>query len=667
MRDGFIRVGAATSNVVVANPIENARNIIEKISKASRNKVRVLTFQELALSGYTCGDLFLQDTLLDGCLEGLEMIRKYSVTKDMLIVVGLPMKNNNKIYNVAAFINKGNYLGFVPKTFIPNYEDFYETRYFTKPGKNTTININGTNYPFGTNLLFKCNNMPSLVAACEIGEDLYAPISPSTHHALNGANVILNLAASSEVLTSAKERVDFIRNHSKKIIASYIYASAGEGESTQDSVFASHNIIAENGVILKESELFKNELVFVEVDTKYLSFERSKKDMFALEESEYTIVHFDISNKETPISREFDKAPFSPKDEKDLDKILLIQAYGLKKRIEHTHTKKLILGLSGGLDSTLAVLVMAKSLELLNRSNKDILAVSMPCFGTTDLTKTNAYKLAKALGVTFKEINIKASVTQHFKDIEQDIDNYDVTYENETIEDTYYRDHLLLEESVNNAIIVGFTKAGKKVEIVSSKLLVTYVDGEALTNLKLGDEIINIDGIEITSATEINDVISKKEVNDEIVLKVISDKKEVTKEEKLREENGRVVIGILATEKKEIETIPEVELKFKKSESGPSGGLMTALAIYNYLTPEDITHGKTIVGTGTIDVNGKVGSIGGVKYKLKGAVKNKAEIFIVPNGENYKEAIKLKEENNYQIEIIGVDTIDDALNYLMDL
>lgn len=430
MRDGFIRVGAATSNVVVANPIENARNIIEKISKASRNKVRVLTFQELALSGYTCGDLFLQDTLLDGCLEGLEMIRKYSVTKDMLIVVGLPMKNNNKIYNVAAFINKGNYLGFVPKTFIPNYEDFYETRYFTKPGKNTTININGTNYPFGTNLLFKCNNMSSLVVACEIGEDLYAPISPSTHHALNGANVILNLAASSEVLTSAKERVDFIRNHSKKIIASYIYASAGEGESTQDSVFASHNIIAENGVILKESELFKNELVFVEVDTKYLSFERSKKDMFALEESEYTIVHFDINNKETPISREFDKAPFSPKDEKDLDKILLIQAYGLKKRIEHTHTKKLILGLSGGLDSTLAVLVMAKSLELLNRSNKDILAVSMPCFGTTDLTKTNAYKLAKALGVTFKEINIKASVTQHFKDIEQDIDNYDVTFEN---------------------------------------------------------------------------------------------------------------------------------------------------------------------------------------------------------------------------------------------
>lgn len=243
----------------------------------------------------------------------------------------------------------------------------------------------------------------------------------------------------------------------------------------------------------------------------------------------------------------------------------------------------------------------------------------------------------------------------------------DLTYENETIEDTYYRDHLLLEESVNNAIIVGFTKAGKKVEITSSKLLVTYVDEDALTDLKLGDEIISIDDIEITSTNDINEILSKKKENDEITLKVIRDGKELTTKATLRKEDDRLVIGILATEKKGIETIPNVELKFKKSESGPSGGLMTALAIYNYLTPNDITHGKTIVGTGTIDVNGNVGSIGGVKYKLKGAVKNNAEIFIVPNGKNYEESIKLKKENNYKIEIIGVDTIDDALNYLMDL
>ena len=243
----------------------------------------------------------------------------------------------------------------------------------------------------------------------------------------------------------------------------------------------------------------------------------------------------------------------------------------------------------------------------------------------------------------------------------------DLTYENETIEDTYYRDHLFLEESINNAIIVGFTKAGKKVEITSSKILVTYVDKDALTDLKLGDEIISINDVEINSTNDINEIISKREENDEITIKVIRDNKELITKSTLREEDDRLVIGILATEKKEIETIPNVELKFKKSESGPSGGLMTALAIYNYLTPTDITHGKTIVGTGTIDINGKVGSIGGIKYKLKGAVKNKAEIFIVPNGKNYEEAIKLKEENDYEIEIVGVDTIDDALNYLMDL
>lgn len=243
----------------------------------------------------------------------------------------------------------------------------------------------------------------------------------------------------------------------------------------------------------------------------------------------------------------------------------------------------------------------------------------------------------------------------------------DITYENESIEDTYYRDRLLLDEAINNAIIVGFTKASKKVEITSSKLIVTYIDEKADTDLKVGDEILSIDNIEITTAKEEREILKTKKVNDEIQLKVISGKKEKIKRAKLRKENGRIIIGIIMTEKKEVETIPKVELKFKKSESGPSGGLMTALAIYNYLTETDITHGKKIVGTGTIDVDGNVGSIGGVKYKLKGVIKNKAEIFIVPNGENYEEAMKIKKDNNYEIEIIGVSTIDDALNYLMDL
>lgn len=243
----------------------------------------------------------------------------------------------------------------------------------------------------------------------------------------------------------------------------------------------------------------------------------------------------------------------------------------------------------------------------------------------------------------------------------------DITYKNESIKDTYYRDHLLLEEATSNAIIVGFTKANKKIEITSSKLVITYVDELASTDLKIGDEILSINDIEIINTKQINKLVQVKEPGDMLNIKVISDSKEVMKTAKLRKEENRTVIGIVITEKKEIETTPKVELKFKKSESGPSGGFMTALAIYNYLTEEDITKGKKIVGTGTIDIDGNVGSIGGVKYKLKGAIKNKAEIFIVPNGENYDEAIKLKKENNYKIKIVGVSTIDEALDYLMDL
>lgn len=243
----------------------------------------------------------------------------------------------------------------------------------------------------------------------------------------------------------------------------------------------------------------------------------------------------------------------------------------------------------------------------------------------------------------------------------------EMTYENETIDDMYYRDHLMLEESVNNAIIVGFTKAGKNVEITSSSLMITYVDEDSNTDLEIGDEILSIDGKQINNSNDVSEILKTKNEGDIISLQVISDKKEITKTATLKKEKDRLVIGILITNKKEVETIPKVELKFKKSESGPSGGLMTALSIYNYLTEEDITKGKTIVGTGTIDENGNVGAIGGVKYKLKGAVENKAEIFLVPNGENYEEAIKLKKENDYKIEIVGISTIDDALNYLMDL
>lgn len=307
MKDGFIKVGCATSDVIVASPLENAKNIIKKINKAKNEKVKVLLFQELSISGYTCGDLFLQDTLLDGCLEGLEMIRRNSIRKDMLIVVGLPLRHNNKIYNVAAFINKGKILGFVPKTNIPNYGEFYETRHFTKAPKNLEkVLINGKEYLFGTNILFKCRQIEELIIACEICEDLWVPLTPSTFHALYGATLICNLSASNEVLGKDEERYELVKNQSKRLVAGYLFASAGNGESTQDLVFSSHNIIAENGEILKESELFKNELIISEIDVKSLAFERSKKSTFINDDTLiYETRYFDLKNEDTELTRSF--------------------------------------------------------------------------------------------------------------------------------------------------------------------------------------------------------------------------------------------------------------------------------------------------------------------------------------------------------------------------
>jgi len=312
MQDGFIKVGCATSDVVVASPIENAKNIIKKINKAKEKGVKVLVFQELAISGYTCGDLFLQDTLLDGCLEGLELIRKSTSRKEMLIAVGLPLRHNNKIYNVAAFINKGKILGFVPKTNIPNYGEFYEARYFSKAPKNIEkVLINNQEYLFGTNLLFKCRQLEELVVACEICEDLWVPLTPSTFHALYGATLICNLSASNETVGKDEERRELVRNNSKRLVAGYLYASAGQGESTQDVVFSSHNIICDNGNLLKESKLFKNELITTEIDVKSLVFERSKKSTYNNDGSLiYETIYFDLKVEETNLTRSYPTCPF---------------------------------------------------------------------------------------------------------------------------------------------------------------------------------------------------------------------------------------------------------------------------------------------------------------------------------------------------------------------
>lgn len=315
MEHGYIKVGCATSDVVVANPIVNAKNIIKKINGAKNQKVKILLFQELALSGYTCGDLFLQETLLDNCLEGLELIRRHSLRKDMLIIIGLPLRHNNKLYNVAAFINKGQILGFVPKTNVPNYDEFYEARHFSSaPKNNEKVLVNGKEYPFGTNLLFKCCQIEELIVACEICEDLWSPLTPSTYHVLNGATVICNLSASNEVCEKEKERRELVKNTSKRLLSVYLYSDAGNGESTQDLVFAAHNIISENGTILKESRLFKNELIVSEIDVKSIVFERSKRNTFVKDETKvYETIYFNLNIEETELTRSYPTCTFKSK------------------------------------------------------------------------------------------------------------------------------------------------------------------------------------------------------------------------------------------------------------------------------------------------------------------------------------------------------------------
>ena len=454
MKDGYIKVGCVSFDTNVGSPILNTKNIIKCMNNASKKEVKILVFPELCISGYTCGDLFYQDLLLEGCLDSLENIKRNSSRKDMLIIVGLPLKHNSKLYNVACFINKGKILGFVPKTYIPNYNEFYESRYFTPSFKeNTKVIIRGNEYPFGVNLLFKCKSVNDLVVAAEICEDLWVPSSPSINHALNGATVICNLSASNEVVGKEKLRLDLVKFTSRKLCCAYLYSSAGEGESTQDLVFSSHQIIAENGVVLKESEIFKNSLITSEIDIKKIAFERSKMNTFNKDDSKYEYIYFDLKVSDTTLERRYPSLPFIPIDNKTYSKILDIQAYGLKKTITHTHTKKLIIGISGGLDSTLAILVMVRALDLLKRSHKDIIAITLPCFGTTDLTKSNAYKLCKELDVDFREINISDAVTQHFKDINHDPNVYDVTFENSQARE---RTQVLMDvANKENGLVIG--------------------------------------------------------------------------------------------------------------------------------------------------------------------------------------------------------------------
>ena len=438
MKDGFIKVAAATPKIKVADPAYNTEEILKIIDETEKNGASILVFSELTISGYTCGDLFLQQPLLTECKNQLLRIVKATETKSMLVVVGCPIVIKQKLYNCAVVISDGSILGIVPKTHLPNYSEFYELRHFTS-GEGLEEDLwFGEEFGYvnvAVNQLFKCKEIPELVVACEICEDLWVPLPPSTYHAMAGATVICNPSASVETTTKESYRRSLVSNQSARLLAAYIYADAGEGESTQDVVYSGHHLICENGSVLAEAKRFTNEIIYADIDVQKLAAERRKMTSFPGGQTEdYFEQEFSLEVKENKITRTFPKAPFVPdnQDERDkrCDEILSLQSMGLKKRLEHTNCKHAVVGISGGLDSTLAVLVTARAFDLLDIPRENLICVTMPCFGTTDRTYQNAVSLIKELGATLKEVRIEKAVRQHFADIGHDENNHDVTYEN---------------------------------------------------------------------------------------------------------------------------------------------------------------------------------------------------------------------------------------------
>lgn len=436
MKQGFLKVAAITPKIKVADCKYNAQVICEELDKAYVREAKIIVFPELCLTGYTCGDLFGQELLLKQSEEQLLRIVKYTEGHDALVFVGLPIERDNKLYNVAAAIQDGCILGMIPKKSVPAYAEFYEGRHFV-PGNEEAVffELDGEEIPFGTNIIFETQAMKGLRVGCEICEDIWVPNPPSTLHALAGATVIVNLSASNEVVGKDAYRELLVKSASARLIAGYIYCGAGEGESTQDLVFGGHNIIAENGTVLKQAKRFTGEAVYADLDISRLRAERRRMSTYSPDEiTRYCIVPFEMQIQETKLERTFSPMPFVPSDtavrEKRCNEILSIQSYGLKKRYEHTGCKTAVIGVSGGLDSTLALLVTVRAFDLLGLERKNIYSVTMPCFGTTDRTYDNACKLARTLGTTLMEIDIKEAVSIHFRDISQNPDCHDVTYEN---------------------------------------------------------------------------------------------------------------------------------------------------------------------------------------------------------------------------------------------
>ena len=434
MKDGYIRVAAGSFETSIANVKNNSEKICNLINEAYHNDARVLVLPELCLTGYTCEDLFNQDRLLNEAKQQLQTIITATNNKDLITIVGLPYQHLNSLYNVAAVIHQGALLALVPKTHIPNYQEFYEARRFEQaPKENTLTNFNGQKIPFGTHYVFASTTNSDFKFGVEICEDLWLPDAPSTKLALNGANLILNPSASNEITTKSDYRRLLVSSQSARLVCGYVYCNAGNGESTTDVVFSGHHIISENGTMIKESRGFDSELIYGDLDLKKLSSERRKMTTFKSYHN-YEIIYFDSTNIDLNTTYYYDPHPFVPSNRdlraKRCKEVFDIQTRGLMQRLKATGIKKVVIGISGGLDSTLALLVCTMAFKKLNYDTKDIIAITMPCFGTTSRTKNNALGLMEELAVTSIEVDITESVRIQFRDIEQDENIHDVTYEN---------------------------------------------------------------------------------------------------------------------------------------------------------------------------------------------------------------------------------------------
>lgn len=451
MKDGFIKTAAVTPDILVADPLHNGKVIREAMEQAAQQGVKLLVFPELCLSGATCGVLAAQEVLLDQVMEELEAIKELSKNMEMLTVVGAPLTWMGQLWDCAVVICRGSVLGIVPKVHV--------TGGFAKGEKDAQwISFLGEIVPAGCNLLFQCAQMRNFTFACEVGDDVWAPMSPAASHAMAGAVVIAAPAATFETTTKEKYRRNLLSVQSGKLKAAYVYAEAGEGESTTDYIYSGQNLICENGTVLAEAERFVNSMTVTEIDVNLLAGERRRKPSFGPCPGEYyDVIEFTMKKEETELSRIFPQSPFIPDSREErakrCEEILTMQALGLKKRLAHARAQTAVIGISGGLDSTLALLVTARAFDMLGMPREKMICVTMPCFGTSDRTYQNALTMTRELGATLREVNIMKAVTQHFEDIGHDIEVRNVAYENAQARE---RTQVIMDiANDNNGLVVG--------------------------------------------------------------------------------------------------------------------------------------------------------------------------------------------------------------------